>query len=189
MRRSLAACVLILLTSCASFHSKKVPLSKAFDGRDLKVSEVVEVRISQRFFAGKHGRNSSTDINVYGDYGIDEIKGVTICSKQPCPQKKDKTILMDVYYGQDGSTFLAFLSGITLTVIPTKFRELFYVKALVLDGEGRMLKKYELEDHVTTWIQALLVLGLPFRDYDIMNKVARNLVNEVLVLASKDGLI
>ena len=77
---------------------------------------------------------------------------------------------------------LAFLSGLTLTVIPATATDAFSVVTTFRDRTGRTIASTTREESVTTWIQLLLVFLWPFMDPDtVMDEAIYDLAASSLV--------
>ena len=62
----------------------------------------------------------------------------------------------------EASIPMALLSGITLTLIPTKAEDEMVMKTTLKNKEGRQLGIYEGKETVSTWIQFFLIFMMPF---------------------------
>ena len=62
----------------------------------------------------------------------------------------------------DANLRLAFLSGLTLLVIPARGRDRFEVRTIVRDNEGKMLAHTEKSENVDYWFQILLLFAMPW---------------------------
>lgn len=62
----------------------------------------------------------------------------------------------------DTNAFLAFITGLTLYLIPSKATDEFTLKTTIKDKDGNILGAYEKSETVTLWQHLLLVFALPF---------------------------
>lgn len=62
----------------------------------------------------------------------------------------------------DANMGLAFLSGFTMTMIPSKTREGFIVKTTYKDSQGNILGSLEKTEYADTWIQLFMFPLMPF---------------------------
>lgn len=58
--------------------------------------------------------------------------------------------------------FFAFITGLTLYIIPSKASDEFTVKTTISDEKGNIFGAFEKSETVTLWQQLLLVLAMPF---------------------------
>lgn len=188
MMRIIYLLLLLLVSSCAVVHTNKNNIKPKFQSVQLQYDEVVDVNVNHRYIFANSGIKETTRYSPYGWVTPQEAKSFKICKLGVCRSEIDKTILIDIYYGKNHD-IMALFSGLTLTLIPSKEEEVFFAIAIVLDNEQRVLAKYKLEEQLTTWYQLFLVFAMPFRDLDVKDNISDNLVNEVLLLASKDGHI
>lgn len=63
---------------------------------------------------------------------------------------------------EEGNLFLAFLSGFTLMVLPAKGDNIITIETTFKDAAGNIKGKVIKTEKVTTWIQLLLIFGMPF---------------------------
>lgn len=62
----------------------------------------------------------------------------------------------------EASMAMALLSGLTLTLIPTKAEDEMVMKTTLRNKAGRQLGVYEGKETVSTWIQFFLIFMMPF---------------------------
>lgn len=78
---------------------------------------------------------------------------------------------------------LAFLSGFTMTLIPSKTREGFIVNTTYKDGQGNKLGSFEKVEYANTWIQLFMFPLMPFHwpssEYmELVHDLNRNVIIE-----------
>lgn len=176
-----------LITGCAHFSTSDISKREKLRTDQLKVTESVEVKIEHRYFHGTDPKYSFSG-DPYGLQGIENIQNFTLCRNKPCSPNKGRKILVDLYFGREWGIW-SLVSGFTLLIVPGKESSHFYAKAVVLDEEGKVIKRYSVKDRVDTWFQLLLLFAMPFQDSELLDKVARGVVDEVVRQASQDGFI
>ncbi|MDY6952467.1 MAG: hypothetical protein SWE60_13215 [Thermodesulfobacteriota bacterium] len=62
----------------------------------------------------------------------------------------------------DPNSFFAFITGLTLYVIPSKATDKFTVQTTIRDREGKTVGTFERSETVSLWQQVLLILAMPF---------------------------
>ncbi|UVK96918.1 hypothetical protein [Pseudomonas sp. B21-048] len=65
---------------------------------------------------------------------------------------------------EQGNIASAWLTGFTLFVIPTTFSNTFTLETVFKDREGNVLGKIVKQERTRTWMQVLLIVGLPFNE-------------------------
>lgn len=65
---------------------------------------------------------------------------------------------------EQGNLASAFLTGFTLFVIPTTFSNTYTLETLFKDQDGKLLGKIVKQESTRTWMQVLLIVGLPFNE-------------------------
>jgi hypothetical protein len=60
------------------------------------------------------------------------------------------------------NAFLAFITGLTLYVIPSKATDEFTVKTTISDRDGKTVGTFEKSETVSLWQQLFLVFAMPF---------------------------
>ena len=88
---------------------------------------------------------------------------------------------------EQGNIASAWLTGFTLFVIPTTFSNTFTLETVFKDREGNMLGKIVKQESTRTWMQILLIVGLPFNERG--DAVLKHLTQSTLDEAVKRKLI
>ena len=120
------------VTAERQFNKKQQLLHSAAMTR-WEESVVKHYKESELFSAVKAGRNSS---DIYADVVI--------------------------VNNEEGSLFLAFLSGFTFTLLPAKGDNIVTIETTFKDAAGNVKGRVIKTEKVTTWIQLLLIFGMPF---------------------------
>ncbi|EJL92891.1 hypothetical protein AB7M22_003039 [Pseudomonas sp. ADAK2 TE3594] len=88
---------------------------------------------------------------------------------------------------EQGNIASAWLTGFTFFVIPTTFSNTFTLETVFKDREGNVLGKIVKQESTRTWMQILLVVGLPFNERG--DAVLKHLTQNTLDEAVKRKLI
>ncbi|WP_460145526.1 hypothetical protein [Pseudomonas sp. S2_A02] len=88
---------------------------------------------------------------------------------------------------EQGNVASAWLTGFTLFVIPTTFSNTFTLETVFKDREGNVLGKIVKQESTRTWMQVLLIVGLPFNERG--DTVLKHLTQSTLDEAVKRKLI
>ncbi len=81
------------------------------------------------------------------------------------------------------ATFLGFISGLSLTIIPAYARD-DYILTVDISSAGQPVKRYEYKDHLSTWIQLFLVVAMAGHDAaavgdDVRSNMLRNFLHDL----------
>lgn len=88
---------------------------------------------------------------------------------------------------EQGNIASAWLTGFTFFVIPTTFSNTFTLETVFKDREGNLLGKIVKQESTRTWMQILLIVGLPFNERG--DAVLKQLTQSTLDEAVKRKLI
>ena len=88
---------------------------------------------------------------------------------------------------EQGSLVSAYLTGFTFFVIPTTFSNTFTLETVFKDKDGNVLGKVVKQENTRTWMQLLLIVGLPFNERG--DAVIKQLTQSTLDEAIKRKLI
>lgn len=89
---------------------------------------------------------------------------------------------------EQGSTGLAFLSGLTLFLIPGTYENTLDLSMEFRDENGQKQGRVNSQEAVTSWMHLLLLPATPFVRADT-NTIIKQLTQKALEAAIKDGLI
>lgn len=95
-------------------------------------------------------------------------------------QKADIYISVRVSNHERGSLASAFITGFTLFVIPGKFSNELSMETTFKDGDGKVLGRIEKRETITTWMQLLLIVAVPFNESidPILNQLTQSSLEE-----------
>lgn len=79
-------------------------------------------------------------------------------------QASDLYISVKVSNHESGSKAAAFITGLTLFIIPSTASNALSMQTEFRDGEGTLLGSVEKHETITTWMQLLLIFALPFSE-------------------------
>ena len=95
-------------------------------------------------------------------------------------QNADLYISVRVSNHERGSLASAFITGFTLFVIPGKFSNELTMETTFKDGDGKVLGRIEKRETITTWMQLLLIVAVPFNESidPILNQLTQSSLEE-----------
>ena len=82
-------------------------------------------------------------------------------------KEADLQVTVEVKHSGYGYPFLAFLSGLTFTVIPCRAEDDYEVSATVFNKKTGATTKIQIADSSVVWIHLLLLPAMPFCETDI----------------------
>ncbi|MDB6142133.1 MAG: hypothetical protein JWP80_1177 [Pseudomonas sp.] len=74
----------------------------------------------------------------------------------------DIYVYADLKNDEQGSMASAYITGFTFFVIPTRFNNVLTLETVYKDRDGKVLGTVRKSETVTTWMQLLLIVTLPF---------------------------
>lgn len=95
-------------------------------------------------------------------------------------QNADLYISVRVSNHERGSMASAVITGLTLFVIPGKFSNELSMETTIRDVEGKVLGRIEKRETITTWMQLLLIVAVPFNESvdPILNQLTQSTLEE-----------
>lgn len=81
-------------------------------------------------------------------------------------QKTDSNLYVfaQLTNNEQGSLASAWLTGFTMFIIPTTFKNTFTLETVFKDKDGNVLGRVVKQESTRTWMQILLIAGLPFNE-------------------------
>ncbi|NOY48046.1 MAG: hypothetical protein GXO84_07615 [Chlorobi bacterium] len=198
--------ILLIFSGCASFKGNKLPpiASMPQMSPDKKKYSVF---LDVNFYTQSRDPHSSPienipgkielldivelvtdEANLFSSFTLDKVKN----------RQTDYTIKMDMLnYGDfKAAGCLGMISGLTLTIIPAAVTDYYRLTAKVIDSNGKEIKTYILEDHITTVIQTFMLFVYPFKSpsrvsKEFMSNMVKTLYKEIIqdnILTNKTTL-
>jgi hypothetical protein len=101
-------------------------------------------------------------------------------------EEADYVLKVDVALGENnGSAAWCFISGVTLTVLPCVAVDRFSVRAELDSKDGKALASKSFEETRTTFVQLLMLFGLPFATPSHADRVLwRDVFSELAALGN-----
>ena len=104
-------------------------------------------------------------------------------------QKTHFDFIIRIETNRGAAYAMAYLSLLTLTVLPSRIRERFIMSVEVKEY-GKLVKTYHYQDYMDTWRQLFLIFVFPFRPTNkVRQQVFENLMLNFLYDLQKDGLL
>ncbi|MGZ7457804.1 hypothetical protein ACXPVS_13665 [Pseudomonas sp. Ma2-10] len=162
----LLALVSSTLTGCISYSQHDLPPVDQWppaQARQDKPSAYLHVTTQQQFngeLSGGVGNAALVEKNMLETFKESgQFKNVTT-------DKVDSNLYVTstLTNNEQGNIASAWLTGFTFFVIPTTFSNTFTLETVFKDQEGNVLGKIVKQESTRTWLQILLIVGLPFNE-------------------------
>lgn len=154
----------LFLSSCIGYASREFPgpvpeWNQSGDSRNLYIEINKTATVNDSPFnkstadAGMYGTMEEEIWKSFGESGyFNVVSGATGAMH----------MIVDLSMERHASTFLLFLSSMSLTVIPFTGSEIITMSVKVYDEEGRLVGSYQRKGKFTYWTQLLLFIPAPF---------------------------
>ncbi len=160
---NLCFAVLLVVSGCASFGGHSPEIS-SFPETNIKPTLLIKVKFRQfindepNYMFSENGRAMLTDkiierfnmSNMFGNVG-DDIKN------------PEYTLEVNIENRGDASMIMAFLTGISLYVIPSCATDDYKLEAKLINNKTEKVNKITMKDSITTCQQLLLLFVMPFK--------------------------
>lgn len=166
---ALVSMILLLnVSGCATFPGKDTPVY-TFANLPPAPEKKTCIVISDKY-ANKYTEEDRAEIDEI--VSMFEKSGYFLKAPERCtPNDNDKSSEMDVNFERNfkpGPYLVdlinAFISGYTLTIIPSRYRE-YYVMDVQLKRNDLVVKQYVYRDHTERWVQLFYLFKRPQPDY------------------------
>jgi hypothetical protein len=102
-------------------------------------------------------------------------------------QESDLYVRVQVRNHEQASSAAAFITGLTLFIIPGTASNELNMQTEFMDGSGELVGSVEKQETITTWMQLLLIFALPFSEST--DQVITQLSQSSLDTAARQKLI
>ena len=177
---------------CAAFAGKQLPKVKTFPAiSGTKPTVQVQLRFKQYMngkpisFGAKMAEKGMQNkiVQVFKKSGVFTNAAADL-------RNPDLDVKVDLTDEGEANMGMAFLTGLTLFIIPSKAVDTYKLCATVMDASGKQVGSYQLQDSVTQWQQILLLPLLPFKMTPIVaSGVQTNLFRNLIAKMIKDKVI
>lgn len=188
-----------LLSGCASFSGKENPEIDKLPDKS-SYSQKPSVCLDVKFVAGSP---DVAKLPVENPKATEKLKGIvqqvttnsaffSRSSLDPFASKDmDYTIKMEMLnHGDSGAAAISgLITGFSLFIIPGAATDHYRLTAKVMDRNGTVIKTYEVNDEVTTWIGIWFIPFMGNSPTEVAPKVWENMVKTVYQKMDKDKLM
>jgi len=168
MNKFLLAVLLLLtstLTGCISYSKHDLPAVEQWppaQAKEEKPTAYLQVKTQYQF----NGQPGATGSATVAEKSLLETFKESGQFKSVSTDKVDSTLYITstLTNNEQGSMVSAWLTGFTMFVIPTTFSNTFTLETVFKDADGNILGRVVKQENTRTWVQLLLVVGLPFNE-------------------------
>jgi hypothetical protein len=166
-RRSISMVSLALMitfSGCAAFRAgntpryPSVPEAGMAKRKSVKVNFFGTVIVNNEIYQAPHGATEAWREQTVKAYEESDL----FLEVKDKANESDLHAEVLVVLKKDPNAFFAFITGLTLYLIPSKATDEFTVKTMITDRDGTTLGTFERRETVTLWQHLLMVLAMPF---------------------------
>jgi hypothetical protein len=177
------------LTSCASFRSGNLTSGSQL----IRPSEKPSISVVVTGTAVMGGEAQDLHANFLEEWTEDILRGYRdsglFDTVRSGLYESDLRAEVSIENSGDPNQALAFLSGLTLTLIPAKATDHLSMTTEFKSPEGETLATVVKQESVNTWIQLFLIFAMPFNwPGTVVDDVFTDLVHETLAEAGAEGV-
>ncbi|TBU88322.1 hypothetical protein [Phytopseudomonas dryadis] len=163
---ALLASALLTLTGCMSYsHHDLQPVEQWPLAAPQVEKPSAYLQLDSQYLFNDQNRAGGFDQTkleqlVLAQYQSSERFGNVTTAKESA----DLYVSVRVSNHERGSLASAFITGLTLFIIPGKFSNELTMETQFKDAEGKLLGTVEKRETITTWMQLLLIFAVPFNE-------------------------
>jgi len=185
----LAVLFSLSLQGCVTYsHHELTPVQQWPLAQTAKAKPAAYLKVQSEYAVNENRANANTNIAALEKSLQEEFLSSQRFSKVTIQeQPADIYVTATFRNHEEGSMVMAFVSGFTFLVIPTKADNTLSLELTFRDGEGKKLGQVTKQEKLTTWMHLLLVFALPFNEST--DTFIRQLARSALEDAAGKGLI
>lgn len=186
---TLLLCAVVTLSGCLSYsHNQLKQVEQWPLGSDQAQAPSAYIKIETQYLHNEKTHNAQFNLPKLEELILDEYQ-----SSQRFTQVTTERVNSDLYIDirltnhERSNLVMAFISGFSLMMIPTKADNELIMETTFKDAQGTELGKVTKRESLTTWIQIGLIFAIPFNPSldPILSKLTRSTLEE----ATDKGLI
>lgn len=186
---ALLACSLLMLSGCLSYSNHDLaPVEQWPPTAPPAHKQSVYIKVDTQYLFNEQNRGggfnqTALEKLVLQQYQSSDRFNHATTSKEA----SDLYINVRISNHERGSILSAILTGATLFVIPGKYSNELTMETVIKDASGKTLGRVEKRETITTWMQLLLIVALPFNAST--DNILTQLTQSSLEEASRQKLI
>jgi hypothetical protein len=163
---ALLACALLSLTGCISYSQHNLVLVEQWPpAAPIEQKQSAYIKVDAQYLFNDEARaggfNQANLENLIKQQYLGSERFSRVITAQ---ETSDLYVNIRVSNHERGSLAAAFITGLTLFVIPSKHSNELTMTTTFKDADGKVLGRVEKRETITTWMQLLLIFGLPFNE-------------------------
>lgn len=163
---ALLASALLTLTGCISYSHHDLALVEQWPPvAPLEQKRSAYIKVDTQYLFNEQNRASGTDQSGLEKLILQQYQSSGRFSRvTTVKETSDLYISVRLSNHERGSLASAFITGLTLFVIPGKYSNELTMETLFKNADGNVLGRIEKRETITTWMQVLLIFALPFNE-------------------------
>jgi hypothetical protein len=179
---ALLAAALLFLTGCLSYsHHDLAQVEQWPLGAPEQQPQSAYLKVDSQYLFNEQNRAGGFNQGALEQLVLKQYQDSKRFSNvTTAKQNSDLYISVRVSNHERGSIASAVITGATLFVIPGKFSNELSMETTFKDGSGKVLGRIEKRETITTWMQLLLIVALPFNASidPILNQLTQSSLEE-----------
>jgi hypothetical protein len=191
---TLSCCYLficILITGCMSFQSNNARQFTSYPPSTIQPrKEKAKINIQAEYqlvgMVGTNDRRQSAVDNIKG-WAEDNLKATGVFDVVPAASPADYKLVIRVRDDASPNIGAAFLTGLTLYLIPSTASDNFTTDVTLIDGNNKAIVNKTYKHEIVLWQQLFLVFGAPFATMkSTEEEMWKEILKDVSVLAAEN---
>ncbi|QHF02776.1 MULTISPECIES: hypothetical protein [Pseudomonas syringae group] len=185
----LAVLFYLSLQGCMTYSHHELAQARQWPlAQPSKTKPAAYLKVQSEFAFNEDRANSNADIAALEKVLQEEFLSSQRFSKVTTQQQaSDVYVTATLRNHEEGSLGLAFVTGFTFFLIPSKSDNTVSLDLTFRDVDGKKLGQVSKQEKLTTWRHLVLVFAVPFNDSS--DRLIRELARSALEEAAGKGLI
>ncbi|MBY8948168.1 hypothetical protein J1G35_20120 [Pseudomonas sp. SH10-3B] len=177
----------VLLTGCVSYSQHELPAVQPWpptaNAPAQKPTAYVHTTAQNHVNGGPGNAAVGAPVALWEKAVADSFRQSNRFSRVST-DKIDSDIYVDatLHNNEQFSMALTIISGVTFAIIPTTAKNTFTLETVFKDKDGKELGRVKKSESVRTWIQLLLIVGIPFQadTREVVEALTRSTLDEAV---------
>lgn len=178
------ATLLLSLTGCATYsHDDLTPVKQWPPASSGTTKPSVYLKVDGEYLLNNKAMGGGFNQAKLAELVLKEFQGSQQFGQVALTQQTaDLYVSVQVTNHERSSIPAAFITGFTLFVIPSKHSNTLSMRSVFKDSEGKELGRVEKHETLTTWMQLLLIVALPFNESadNVLTQLAQSSLEEAV---------
>ncbi|WP_460132357.1 hypothetical protein [Pseudomonas sp. S1_E04] len=177
----------VLLTGCVSYSQHELPAVQPWpptaNAPAQKPTAYVHTTAQNHVNGGPGNAAVGAPVALWEKAVVDSYHASNRFSRVST-DKVDSDIYVDatLHNNEQFNMALTIISGATFAIIPTTAKNTFTLETVFKDKDGKELGRVKKSESVRTWIQLLLIVGIPFQadTREVVEALTRSTLDEAV---------